>query len=88
MAYYYQILLRRKKGNNDLLFWILPNKIEYKNKTELEVYIKKNCSIVKSYNDVNSLIAFETTEEKYNEFVENYRNANMEEDFITLDETE
>lgn len=88
MASYYQILLKRKKNNSDLLFWILPNKIEYKNNVELEVYIKKNCSVVKSYKDVNSIVAFEITENQYNEFIDSYKNDNMEVDFITLDETE
>ena len=88
MKSYYQILLKRKKNKNDLLFWILPNKIEYKNKIELEVYIKKNCSILKSYKDINSIVAVEITEKQYNEFVDSYKSANVEIDFITLDESE
>lgn len=88
MKSYYQILLKRKKNKSDLLFWILPNKIEYKNKIELEVYIKKNCSVIKSYKDINSIIAVEITEKLYKEFVNSYEIANMEKDFIILDDTE
>jgi len=88
MKSYYQILLKRKKNKTDLLFWILPNKIEYKNKIELEVYIKKNCNTLKSYKDINSIVAVEITENQYNEFVDSYKSANIEIDFITLDESE
>lgn len=83
MKSYYQILIKGKKHTADLLFWI-TDKIQYSNKTELGLYIKKNCSFVKNYKGLNSIVAVEIDEDKYNNFIKTYDDAGIEHDFTVV----